>query len=424
MAMKTGGSPDANANFGWPGPDPGQLPPRFRRLSVLEATALKQYSIPKDQSWQPYCWAIALFLCSRLVVALGLVFSQKYLPIATDVWSAGPLWYHQLLQWDSEWYFKIATDGYRFNGDPTIEQNIVFYPLYPMLARGLVAVSGLTPADSLLLVSNVAGLSAVIVLFKLVREEFGDRLALATTALLSFFPTSILLSAGYTEPLELLFIVSFFVVLKRKRYVWAAVFAGLAVADRSTGIVLLPVLFCEMWLNRDQKPFLPLLLPCILLATSGLWLFMIYLWSSFGDALAFSQGQEAFHQGTTMVTRLVAALKLEPFTRMILNDWNPWGQDSWFTLLFIGLIVVGWFRLQVSWALFATGVFLLPYLTLSGGPAGFVSMGRFSLVSFPLFVVMADLGLRAKWLLMGAMGLFGAALFMNTALFARRIWIG
>jgi hypothetical protein len=151
---------------------------------------------------------------------------------------------------------------------------------------------------------------------------------------------------------------------------------------------------------------------------------MIYLWSSFGDALVFSQGQEAFHQGTSMVTRLVAALKLEPFTRMILNDWNPWGQDSWFTLLFIGLIAVGWFRLQVSWAMFATGVFLLPYLTLSGGPAGFVSMGRFSLVSFPLFVVMADLGLRAKWLLMGAMGLLGAALFMNTALFARRIWIG
>ena len=60
-------------------------------------------------------------------------------------WSAGPFWYHQLLQWDSEWYFKIATEGYRYNGDPTIQQNIVFYPLYPMLSRGLAAISGLTP---------------------------------------------------------------------------------------------------------------------------------------------------------------------------------------------------------------------------------------------------------------------------------------
>jgi Gpi18-like mannosyltransferase len=378
----------------------------------------------KDHPWLPWLWAILIFLCSRLVVTLGLVFSQKYLPIAADVWSAGPFWFHQLLQWDSEWYFKIATEGYRYSGDPTIQQNVVFYPLYPMLARGLAAIGGLAPANALLLVSNVAGLLAIVVLFKLVREEFGDQLALATTALLSFFPTSVLLSAGYTESLELLLIVLFFLALKRKQYLSAALLAGLAVADRSTGIVLLPVLLWEMWLNRDQKPLFPAVIPCVLIATSGLWLFMIYLWYAFGDPLAFSEGQAAFHQGTTLVTRLIAALKFEPFTRMILHDWNPWGQDSWFTLLFIVLIVGGWSRLRSSWSLFAMGVLLLPYLTLSGGTAGFVSMGRFNLVSFPLFVVMAHAGLRAKWLLPGVIGLFSAALFMNTALFARRIWIG
>ena len=381
-------------------------------------------AIRKDHPFLPYVWAISIFLCSRVVVALGLVFSRKYLPIAAADWSAGPSWHHQLLQWDSEWYFKIATEGYRYNGDPTIQQNIVFYPLYPMLARGLAAISGLTPADALLLVSNVAGLLAIVALFKLVREEFGDQLALTTIALLSFFPASVLLSAGYTEPLVLLLIVSFFLVLKQQRYLSAALLAGLAVADRSTGLVLLPVLLWEMWRNRDQKPFLPVLLPCVLLATSGIWLFMIYLWSHFGDPFAFADGQLAFHRETTLAARLFAALKFEPFTRMILNDWNPWGQDSWFTLLFVILIAVGWFRLRSSWILFAIGVLLLPYLTLSGGPAGFVSMSRFNLVSFPLFVVLADLLLRAKWLLAGVIGLLGAVLLMNTALFARRIWIG
>lgn len=378
----------------------------------------------KGRTWLPYCWAILIFSCSRVVVALGLVFSQKYLPIATDVWSAGPIWYHQLLQWDSEWYFKIVTEGYRYNGDPTVQQNIVFYPLYPMLARGLATTSGLTPADALLVVSNVAGLLAIIVLFKLVREEFGDQLALATTALLSFFPASVLLSAGYTEPVALLLIVSFFLALKRKYYLSAALLAGFAVSVRSTGIVLLPVLLWGMWLDRNHRPFLPALLPSMLLATSGIWLFMIYLWRSFGTPFAFSDGQMAFHEGTTLATRLAASLKFEPFTRMMLNDWNPWGQASWFTLLFIALIVAGWSRLPSTWTLLAMGVLLLPYLTLSGGPAGFVSMSRFNLVSFPLFVVLADLGLRAKWLLAGVIGLFGASLFMNAALFARRIWIG
>ena len=378
----------------------------------------------KTHSWIPYFCAILIFLCSRTVVALGLVFSQKYLPISPEVWSAGPFWYHQLLQWDSEWYFKIVTQGYQYNGDPTIQQNVVFYPLYPMLARGLAAISGLMPADALLLVSNVAGLLAIVVLFKLVREEFGDQLALATTALLSFFPASVFLSAGYTEPLELLLIVSFFLALKRESYLSAALFAGLAVADRSTGIILLPVLVREMWLNRDHKPLFPALIPCVLLATSGISMFMIYLWYAFGDPLVFWKGQTAFHLGTPQATRLVAALKFEPFTQMILSDWNPWGQASWFTLLFIVLIVVGWFRLRFSWTLFAIGTLLLPYLTLSGGPAGFTSMGRFNLVSFPLFVVCADLAMRAKWLFVGAIGLLGALLFMNAALFARRIWIG
>ena len=400
------------------------LPVSNERVPRARVLAEMRSPIWIDHSWFLYFAAISIFLCSRAVVALGLVFSQKYLPIATDVWSAGPLWYHQLLQWDSEWYFRIATEGYRYNGDPAIPQTIVFYPLYPMLARGLVVISGLAPSDALLLLSNVAALLAIVVLVKLVREEFGDQVALATTALLSFFPASVVLSAGYTESLELLLTVSFFLVLKRKRYLSAALLAGLAVADRSTGVVLLPVLLWEMWLNRDQKPFFPALIPCVLVATSGLWLFMIYLWYRFGDPLVFSKGQAGFHLGTTLFARLISALKFEPFTQLILNDWNPWGQGSWFMLLFIVLIVVGWSRLRFSWTMFATGALLLPYLTLSGLVAGFTSMGRFGLVSFPLFVVLADVGLRVKWLFVGLIGISGASLFMNAALFARRIWIG
>src|SRR6202163_5171109 len=122
-------------------------------------------STTKAYPYGPYFWAILIFLCSRVVVALGLLFAQKYTPIDAGVWSAGPLWYHQLLQWDSEWYFKIVTEGYRYSSDPTIPQNIVFYPLYPMLARGLAAISGRTASDALLVVSNVAGLLAVALLF-------------------------------------------------------------------------------------------------------------------------------------------------------------------------------------------------------------------------------------------------------------------
>ena len=223
------------------------------------------------------------------------------MPIDPDVWSAGPGWYHQLLQWDAEWYFKIASEGYRYNGDPNVYQNIVFYPLYPMLVRGLAAIGGIGISHALLLVSNISSFFAIVLLFKLVREEFGDSQALATVALLSFFPTSVLLSAGYTEPLELLLIVAFFLVLKRQRYFSAALLAGLAVADRSTGILLTPILIWEMWRHLDRKQFALAAIPCVVIATSGLWLFMIYLWYDFGDPFVFSEGQTAYTRGTTWV---------------------------------------------------------------------------------------------------------------------------
>src|SRR5229473_600217 len=72
----------------------------------------------------------------------------------------------------------------------------------------------------------------------------------------------------------------------------------------------------------------------------------------------------------------------------------------------------------------AQGGWLADALHKTHRSADFTSMSRFNLVSFPLFVVLADVGLRAKWLLVAVIGLFSASLFMNTALFARRIWIG
>lgn len=47
----------------------------------------RRYPIWKDPSWLPYCWAILIFFCSRVVVVLGLVFSQKYVPSSIERWS-------------------------------------------------------------------------------------------------------------------------------------------------------------------------------------------------------------------------------------------------------------------------------------------------------------------------------------------------
>jgi hypothetical protein len=377
---------------------------------------------------RPYALAAGIYLGSRLLVLLAVQFAATYVPLAyPDFWRAGPTWYDHLLRWDSEWYAGIARDGYHFTTSYGPEfQAVVFYPFYPFTARFAAALFGIGLPEALLLVANAAGFIAVLLLFKLVREVRDERAALLTVACLSFFPPSMFLTAGYTEPLALLFIVSFFLMLRREHYVMAALFAGLAIATRSTGIILTPVLLWELWrrYREDRLRLVGYAVPCALIATSGLWLFMIYLWADFGNPLAFADAQAGFHDGTSLVTRLVSALELKPFAHLRFDDLSPLGFDQWLFLLLIALSVFGWRRLPPSMTFYSLGVLMLPYLTLSGGPAGFASTGRFGLLAFPSFIILADLLQPRVWLAAVVFGFGGALLFMYSALFSQWYWIG
>src|SRR5262245_35234916 len=55
--------------------------------------------------------AVAIYLTSRAIVALGVIASQLLLPQESTPWRAGDAWYHRLLSWDSEHYWRIAAQG-------------------------------------------------------------------------------------------------------------------------------------------------------------------------------------------------------------------------------------------------------------------------------------------------------------------------
>jgi hypothetical protein len=178
--------------------------------AMLEETVLEtaetdraHWISPRLQSALPYVKALTIYLCSRLLVFLGIVFGERYIPLGHDTWGGGPQWYHRLLRWDSGWYKLIASEGYKYDGDPGLTQTVVFYPLYPAISRLTSEILRIDLIDSMLLASNLAALAAVLLLFKLIRERFDDRIAIATVAMISFFPSSVFLSAGYSESLAL-----------------------------------------------------------------------------------------------------------------------------------------------------------------------------------------------------------------------------
>jgi hypothetical protein len=116
---------------------------------------------------RPYVLAVAIYLCSRVVVILAINFAATYLPLLPrhsplwlgDVWQSGPRWYDHLLRWDSGWYASIATQGYHYNGNSDEQQPVGFFPLYPLLSRLVALVSGVSPFHALLLVANLAAFS-------------------------------------------------------------------------------------------------------------------------------------------------------------------------------------------------------------------------------------------------------------------------
>jgi Gpi18-like mannosyltransferase len=377
----------------------------------------------------PYFVALTIYGSSRLVVIWAVRFAAQFVvPPPYSPPFASTSWYQHLLRWDSEWYASIVNEGYKYNGNDLVQQPVVFYPLYPLIAKALTILLGIDALLALLVVANVAATLSVLLLFKYVRQDHGDEVAFLTVAFLSFFPTSLFLSAGYTESLALLLILCCFILLKREHFILAAAFAGLAAATRSTGFVLLPVIIWVLWCKfaDDYRRFFSYALFCSILATSGLWLYMFYLGNAFDSPLAFATNQAAWEHGLGIGHNVISALLLKGFFPLHLPVHNlyPRSFDVWFFLLFLTLILVHRKWLPSPLYLFALGVLMLPYFTITGGPFGFRSMTRFILLAFPVFIVMAKLCTNRLWLVPCITGIFAVMLFVYSALYAQWYWAG
>ncbi len=382
------------------------------------------------RSCRPYAVALVIFIASRLLVSLAIAYAARFIPqdSASGLWNVDSPWLRYLLRFDSGWYISISEGGYSYNGTDLIAQSVVFYPLYPLASRLIANLFGLENYVALLMVSNAAILTAIPLTFKLIRDDYGDQIALYAIALLSFFPASFFFSTGYTESLTLLLIICFFLLLRKERYILAAACVGLTLATRSTGIALLLPLLWALWqrFKAERKQLVGYIIVCIVLATSGLWLYMIYLWQTFNSPLAFVTGHRAWLEASRFGNYSYPVYLLLPFRLLgtaFTEGLNPLTLEPWFFFLFSSLILVFRKRISTNYFLFALGVLLLPYLSF-GGILLMRSFARYIMLAFPVFIIMADLLKIRLWLVLSVVTLFAAVLFMYTALFAQWYWVG
>jgi hypothetical protein len=351
-------------------------------------------------------WAL-----SRLVVLGALALCHEVVS-RTGVTAAVATRVHQgLLGWDAGWYESIAGHGYWGAG----HQSLRFFPLLPLLARGLAVLPGVTVGAGLLIVANVSALLAAAALAVLARYETGDE-ALARRAawFLCLAPPAFVLVMGYAEATLLALAVGTMLALRTRRWWWAALLGFLSGLTRPLGALLtVPAAIEAAHSFREVRRRERVgRVAAALAPAAGTGLFLGWVGWRYGDALAPLRIQEeGGHRGglSDPVSTLLRDARYLVHGQHLSEALHlPW------VLLVLGLLVVSvrWWPAPY-WAL--AGAALVVALTA----ANLDSFERYALSTFPLVLAAATVTgrppvERTVLVALGA-GLFGYAVlaFLN-----------
>jgi hypothetical protein len=174
-----------------------------------------------------------------------------------------------LLQWDGAWYKLIATSGYDYG---PLKESLRFFPLYPMLARALAWLPGISESLALLLIANACALAVGWIVYAIVMQERDDpALAQKAVWLIYLAPPAFVLAMGYAESLYLLLSGAMLLLLRRQRWWIAAPLGFLAALTRPVGVLLALPAVVEGWRRRDAKALAPAIAPALGLVAYLAW---------------------------------------------------------------------------------------------------------------------------------------------------------
>lgn len=360
--------------------------------------------------------ALACWYVTGLVAALGFSLGFHLLRSATGTPSHRDQ-LDALSSMDAKWYKQIAVQGYQY--DPNARSNVAFFPVYPLLGRAVMMATGLRAEVALLAVSNLSFFVALLLLAAYVRARYPDATAeLADYALLAIavFPTGCFFRLAYTESTFLLLVVLAMYGMLRRWPLWSiASVVGLATAARPVGVALLLPFAIHIFRDRRVSSLRSLIAPAFIarvalhltVACWGLAAFLAFQYGAFGEPLASFKVQTHWSARPflQLPERVAALATLEPVAAVYGSDPSAYWATidahgiPWFSLQFANplfflaaavVVICGAWRRCLSPEETALGALLLliPYLTRAY-EMGMGSMGRFTAVVFPVYLVIA-----------------------------------
>jgi len=266
--------------------------------------------------------------CFAIILAGGLL-AQLVPPGWAGNWSEHVVrgqahFIDRFFPFDAAWYQRIATDCYVWDpSQPGLKQDVAFFPLWPIVLRVIGAVVVQPQAARWVTVGVAAafGFGSICAFHGLALRTLPRASAATATWLFALWPGASFLLLSYPTGLMNLLVALALLATLRRRYWAAAVCAGLVTAIGPLGLgTAMTVWLCavlDRWagLRRTAERSAAAyalasgyLVGLGVVATSGLFGFVLWQFVKFGDAFAFIKAQGAWAAPLPWLARIPRAI--------------------------------------------------------------------------------------------------------------------
>ncbi len=312
---------------------------------------------------------------------------------------------------DALWYIHLAKDGYSRDS-----QGTVFMPLYPLLIRGIHAISRLDWLLSALLISNACFFLALFFLYRLCEIEKDKETAERAVWYQALYPGSLFLLAPYTESLFLMLATGSFLAARTRRW-WLAAIAGafLGTTRNMGALIIIPLIVEFIRQRREEKPIPWKNAAWLLIVPLGILSVMAFQAKLTGDPLSMVHRQDNW-QRTFMLPWETLYHGIKQATDLALSHTGGlYLMEAVIVSAALVLGAVSFLKIPLPYGLFIW-MNLLPPLFAPFRGRMLMSCIRFAAVIFPLFMVLAILS-KPKYLDQAVKLLFAAFYGLSVALY-------
>jgi len=330
-------------------------------------------------------WTILAVKGLILVFGVQIYYALSNKPIEKwhgwlDIWN----------RWDSLRHMRLAEIGY--TGVGSEKYDIVGFPLYPWLVR-LFAFIFQDFLVSAFIVSGLATIAAGLLLHKLVRADFPDSLARNAVWFMLIFPTSHFLHINYNESLFIALAIGCFLSARQGHWSLAGILGALLCLTRINGLIIIPALLTEAFLQYRVSRRLSWQWLWLAVIPLGFCIYLLLNYYAAGDALAFlAVGKENFQKSFDLPWNGIRSVYNVMWSPEPTHALMVGVQEFVFIVLGAAGTIACGFLLRPSYTVWMAGNWLL------FTSVGFIiSVPRYTLVMFPIYIIFARLSERYFW---------------------------